>query len=82
MNTKLTLMLEKRVIERAKAYARRHRKSLSGMVENYFKNLTDSAKTEDEDVPELVKSLKGIAKMPDNFDYKKDYAKHLEDKYK
>lgn len=81
MDTKLTLMLEKRVIERAKAYARRHRKSLSGMVENYFKNLTETAKTDDEEVPELVKSLKGIAKMPSNFDFKKDYAKHLEDKY-
>jgi len=78
----LTLMLEKRVIERAKAYARRHRKSLSGMVENYFKNLTDSPKTDEEDVPELVKSLKGIAKMPGNLDFKKDYAKYLEDKYK
>jgi len=82
MDTKLTLMLEKRVIERAKAYARRHHKSLSGMVENYFKNLTETAKTDDEEVPELVKSLKGIAKMPANFDFKKDYARHLEDKYK
>jgi hypothetical protein len=82
MDTKLTLMLEKRVIERAKAYARRHRKSLSGMVENYFKNLTDSAKMEEQDVPALVKSLKGIAKMPNGLDFKKDYAKYLEDKYK
>jgi hypothetical protein len=82
MDTKLTLMLEKRVIERAKAYARRHRKSLSGMVENYFKNLTETAKGDEEEVPALVKSLKGIAKMPADFDFKKDYAKHLEDKYK
>ena len=82
MDTKLTLLLEKRVIDRAKAYARRHRKSLSGMVENYFKNLTDTAKADEKDVPPLVKSLKGIAKMPAHFDSKKDYAKYLEDKYK
>lgn len=38
MDTKLTLLLDKRAIDRAKAYARRHRKSLSGLVENCLRN--------------------------------------------
>jgi hypothetical protein len=82
MDTKLTLMLDKRVIERAKAYARKHHKSLSGMVENYFKNLTERPKADDGEAPPLVKSLKGIAKLPGNFDFKKEYARYLEDRYR
>ena len=39
MNTKLTLSLEKKVIEDAKMYAKGTGRSLSEMVENYFKSL-------------------------------------------
>ena len=80
MDTKLTLMLEKRVIDRAKAYARRNGKSLSGMVENYFKNLTERQKADDEESSPLVESLKGIAKMPAEYDFKSDYTRYLEDR--
>ena len=40
MNTKLTLTLEKEVIEKAKEFAARQGQSLSSLVENYFKLLT------------------------------------------
>jgi hypothetical protein len=40
MNTKLTLTLEKDVIEKAKEYAAKQGQSLSSLVENYFKHLT------------------------------------------
>ncbi|MCL2381464.1 MAG: DUF6364 family protein [Treponema sp.] len=40
MNAKLTLKLDKKAIETAKNYAKRHNRSLSGMVENYFLNLS------------------------------------------
>ena len=36
MNTKLTLKLNKRSIDRAKKYARKNKQSLSALVENYF----------------------------------------------
>ena len=39
MNTKLTLSLEKDIIDQAKIYAKGTGRSLSEMVENYFKNL-------------------------------------------
>ena len=40
MNAKLTLKLDRKAIETAKVYAKRHNRSLSGMVENYFSNLS------------------------------------------
>ena len=40
MNTKLTLTIEKEVIEIAKEYAKEKGQSLSEMVENYFKFVT------------------------------------------
>lgn len=40
MNTKLTLNLDKKVIEEAKNYARSNRVSLSKLIENYLDSLT------------------------------------------
>ena len=42
MNTKLTLELDKEVVERAQAYARRRGGSLSRMVESYLRSLTQA----------------------------------------
>jgi hypothetical protein len=40
MNTKLTLTIEKEIIERAKDYAKIKNRSLSGIIENSLKTLT------------------------------------------
>jgi uncharacterized protein (DUF3820 family) len=40
MNTKLTLTIEKTIIEKAKKYAKVNGRSLSDMVENYLKAIT------------------------------------------
>lgn len=80
MDAKLTLKLDKRVIERAKAYARRHHKSVSGMVENYFKNLTRLPESDKEESSDLVRSLKGVIKLPAGYDFKRDRLGHLEDR--
>lgn len=40
METKLTLSLDKEIIEQAKKYAKKQKTSLSNMVENYFYYLT------------------------------------------
>ena len=37
MNTKLTLTIEKEIIERAKDYAKEKNRSLSDIIENYLK---------------------------------------------
>ena len=82
MDTKLTLLLDKRIIGRAKAYAKRHRKSLSGLVENYFKSLTEKQAIDNGDVTPLVDELTGVLKLKPDFDFKKDRLKHLEDKHR
>ena len=52
MNTKLTLTIEKEVIETAKEYAKEKGQSLSEMVENYFKLITLSRR----EIKEIIKS--------------------------
>ncbi len=82
MNTKLTLTIEKEIIERAKNYAKARNRSLSDIIENYLKALTKSENTPKNDkLSPLVKSLKGSFKMPENMDYKKEIQKRLEKKY-
>lgn len=48
MKKKLTLTLEKNVIELAKIYAKDQETSVSGLVENYLKAVTSSKKEENE----------------------------------
>ncbi|HNS41309.1 MAG TPA: DUF6364 family protein [Taishania sp.] len=82
MNTKLTLTIDQSIIEKAKKYARKKERSLSDLIENSLKALTndDSSQTEQELSPTL-KSLKGSFKEPKNFDYKKELTDRLSKKY-
>ena len=82
MNTKLTLSLEKEVIEQAKIYAKGTGRSLSEMVENYFKSLvTNSNKKTDIDIEDRLKKITGIVTLPPDFDEKKAVQEYLEEKY-
>lgn len=85
MDAKLTLKLDKDVIERAKEYASLHNKSLSRMIEFYLKSLIDkenSTTENDIEISPFVKSMKTGVKLPANFDYKKEYGDYLVEKYK
>jgi hypothetical protein len=69
--SKLTLTVNKEIIEAAKVYARKNGRSLSALIENYLKALVQ--KNEDkEDLSPKVKSLLGSIKVPKDFDYKKE----------
>ena len=81
MNTKLTLKLNKRAIERAKRYASKNKKSLSVIVENYFNLITDKENRDEIEISPNVRELLGIIKLPEDIDIKKIYGKHLEEKY-
>ncbi len=71
MNTKLTLTLEKEIIEQAKKYASDKGRSLSEMVENYFKYLTESKIEEvSKQFTPRVNKLRGVMKVNSKFDYK------------
>ena len=82
MNTKLTLTVEQKIIEKAKQYAKRKNRSLSDIVENYLKMITkDDFKIEKTTGSTIVTSLRGSFKMPKNFDYKNELKERLEKKY-
>jgi hypothetical protein len=81
MNTKLTLKINKRTIERAKKLAADRKTSVSKLVENYLELISSDKKTDFRITP-LVKSIAGVIKLPKDYDYKKDYADYLEKKYK
>ena len=80
MNTKLTLKLDNKVISRAKRYAKERNTSLSKMIESYLDSVTreDIARIE---ITPLVKSLSGVIKLPVDYDHRKDYTDHLDQKY-
>lgn len=82
MNTKLTLTIEKEVIEVAKKYAKEKGQSLSDLVENYFKLVTNTRGiVNEEELSYKVKKLRGIIKVNDGFDYKKELTEELSKKY-
>jgi hypothetical protein len=81
MNTKLTLTIEQPIIEKAKKYARERERSLSDLIENYLKALTNEDTNLEEKLTSTVKSLKGSFKLPKNFDYKKELSNRLSEKY-
>lgn len=82
MNTKLTLTIEKEIIQKAKEYAKDKNRSLSDIVENYLKILTKEEKEKElKKLNPVVKSLKGSFKIPKNMDYKKELRNRLEEKY-
>ena len=80
MNTKLTLTIDRSVIEKAKAYAKGKGRSLSDIIESYLKAITKEQKVSEEISP-FVKSLRGSFKAPEDFDYKKELSKGLSEKY-
>ena len=80
MGTKLTLNLEKDIIEKAKSYARSRGRSLSDLVENYFK-LIISSEAESLEITPMVKSLKGSIKAPWDLDYRQVLGEELAKKH-
>ena len=64
MDTKLTLKLDQAAINSAKKYAQNNNRSLSKLVEDYFKNLSLENIWEEE-YPPLIKKLSGIISEED-----------------
>jgi len=82
MNTKLTLTIEKEVIEIAKEFAKEKGQSLSEMVENYFKFVTTKRiKIKEDQISPKVRKLRGIIKTDVEIDYKQILTEELSKKY-
>jgi hypothetical protein len=59
METKLTLKLDRTIINSAKKYAENNHKSLSRLVEDYFRNLTFEY-SPPKKYPPLIEKLSGV----------------------
>lgn len=82
MNTKLTLTIEREIIERAKKYAKEKNRSLSDIIENYLKIIIkEGPENMGRPLNPVVKSLKGAFKTNKDLDYKKELRNRLEGKY-
>jgi hypothetical protein len=64
METKLTLKMDESVIFSAKKYAEQNHRSLSRLVETYFKNLTEKSSRKRNFSP-LIESLIGVVSEED-----------------
>ena len=80
MTTKLTLTVEKTVIEKAKSYARRTGRSLSDLIEKYLESITSDEKSDTKLSPKL-KKIVGAVKLPKNFDEEKELRGYFEKKH-
>jgi len=79
MNTKLTLNLDKNIIEDAKSYAKKNQVSLSKLIENYLNSLVRTSHKKTTRISPLVESLTGI--MSSEIDERKSYRDYLSEKY-
>ncbi|MCB0497077.1 MAG: hypothetical protein KDC79_13135 [Cyclobacteriaceae bacterium] len=82
MDTKLTLKLNQRVIEKAKKYASNKKVSLSRIIEAYLQSLTSEVENSNFDISPFVKSIATGVEISADLDYKKEYSDYLMEKYK
>jgi hypothetical protein len=82
MDAKLTLKLNQKVIEKAKKYASGKKMSLSRIIEAYLRSLTSDSESSEFEISPFVKSIASGIEIPSDFDYKKEYAEYLMEKYK
>ncbi len=81
MNTKLTLSIDKEVIESAKRDLQSRGESLSHLIEEYFKALLSAKARHFTDTP-VVAELTGIAKTSKDTNEKDIISDYLLEKYK
>lgn len=81
MTKKLTLKMNDKIIERAKRYAAKRRQSLSQLVEDYFRFLSEKEPAENIQMSPTVEELSGSVSLPSDYDPKTDYSRYLGQKY-
>ena len=80
MNTKLTLSLDKGVIEKARRFAKSNGRTLSNLVESQLKVLTKSV--EDDEIHPEIKRLMGKIHVGATFNHKAEIKKVMSKKKK
>lgn len=80
MSTKLTLTVEKDIIERAKIYAKKTGRSLSELIESYLSNIIKENSSLQEISPKL-KKIVGAVNLPIDFDEDIELRSYYEKKH-
>jgi hypothetical protein len=81
MTTKLTLTVKESIVKKAKSYAKQTGRSLSELIENYLKTLTEDHQGGTQQISPKLKKLVGAVKLPADFDEKKELPSYFERKY-
>jgi hypothetical protein len=83
MYTKLTLNIDQAVIENAKTYAKRNKRSVSKLVEEYLSSISlpTNAKIESTTLGPITKELVGMIKVKGKIDHKELLTDALTEKY-
>lgn len=79
MNTKLTLRLDDRLIERAKGEAEKRGKSVSQMVAEFFGSLGATSRNSAVQYPPVTSSLLGVLRGKSSSE--SEYKRHLREKH-
>jgi len=76
--------MEPEVVYLAKEFAKKKNVSLSKLVENYLRSIsTDEASVNDDfKIADWVKKMVVVDSPTPDFDHKKEYQNHLEEKYR
>lgn len=85
MDAKLTIKLNKDVINKAKSYSSNQKRSLSRIIESYLNSLVNTTNlvlNDDIQISTFVKSISTGVHIPVDIDEKKVYSDHLLEKYK
>jgi len=85
MDAKLTIKLNKNVVDRAKEYSTTQNRSLSRIIESYLSSLvsrTNTASDNEIQISPFIKSMSTGVHLPVDIDYKKEYAEYLTEKHK
>jgi len=80
MSKKLTLNVDENIIEKAKVFASETGRSLSGLVENYLKNLVEEHHPENTQKEKIAK-LSGKIRIPTDFEEEKILREYFEEKH-
>lgn len=79
MNARVTLNMEKHLIDSAKEYSARTGKSLSRLVADFFELIRQEHLEQESQLPPTVQSLKGVLKGSSATT--EDYKNYLEEKH-
>jgi hypothetical protein len=82
MKSKLTISIDKTVLDKAKRYALEQNLDLTQKIENFLKSLPHQDPEINFEISPFVRSISTGNTIPNDYDYKKDYRDYLEKKHR